>query len=282
MHILNISAYKFIPLDDLADLRSAALGQAQSLRLKGTVLIAPEGINIFLAGLVDDVRAWLSWLQASAPQHEKFSNLPVKESFSDRQPFNRMLVRLKKEIITMRQPQLNPSGERAAHVSPSTLKRWLDTGHDDNGLPVRLLDTRNDYEVRLGTFEAAIDPKLKHFSHFTDTVAKLDETLKQETVVTFCTGGIRCEKAALYMRDQGFKSVYQLDGGILRYFEEVGGAHYHGDCFVFDRRVALNPKLEETGTVECFACRGVVTVEEQQLPSYVVGKSCLHCVDHAA
>jgi UPF0176 protein len=282
MAFLNISTYKFVVLDQLVELRAQALDQALRRSLKGTVLVAPEGINIFLAGAAEAVRGWVTWLQNEAPQAEKFGDLPVKESWSETQPFNRMLVRLKKEIITMRQPQLKPDGGRAAHVSARTLKTWLDRGTDDAGRPVRLLDTRNDYEVRLGTFTQALAPPLKHFSHFTDVVESLDPAWKDETVVTFCTGGIRCEKAALYMRDKGFNNVMQLDGGILRYFEDVGSAHYSGDCFVFDRRVALTPELKASGTVECFACRGVVTVEEQQLPSYVKGNSCLHCVDRAA
>ena len=278
MQFLNVSAYKFITLNDRETLREDARRRASEAGLRGTILLAEEGINLFLAGEEVKLRGWLAWLKTDA----RFADLEPKESWSDHQPFNRMLVKLKSEIITMRQPQLRPEGQRAPAVAPTELKRWLDQGHDDQGRPVTLLDTRNDYEVRLGTFTKAIDPQLKHFSHFTDTVAALDPALKAVRVVTFCTGGIRCEKAALYMQNEGFAHVTQLDGGILKYFEEVGGAHYSGDCFVFDRRTAVNPALQETGTVSCFACRGVVTVEEQRSPGYVFGKHCPACVSKAS
>ena len=278
MQFLNVSAYKFITLQERESLREDARRRALEAGLRGTILLAEEGINLFLAGEEPKLRAWLTWLKADS----RFADLKPKESWSDRQPFNRLLVKLKSEIITMRQPQLRPEGRRAPHVAPLELKRWLDQGHDDDGRPVKLLDTRNDYEVRLGTFVGAIDPKLQHFSHFTKTVKALDPDLKAARVVTFCTGGIRCEKAALYMHSQGFAHVTQLDGGILKYFEETGGAHYQGDCFVFDRRVAVNATLQETGTVSCFACRGVVTVEEQRSSSYVFGKQCPACVSKAS
>ena len=273
MQFLNFSAYKFITLTDRDTLREDAQRRALEAGLRGTILLAEEGINLFLAGEESLLRGWLTWLKTDA----RFADLAPKESWSDHQPFNRMLVRLKSEIITMRQPQLRPAGERAAHVAPRDLKRWLDQGHDDEGRAVKLLDTRNDYEVRLGTFDGALDPQLKHFSHFTETVSALDPALKAARVVTFCTGGIRCEKAAIYMKNEGFEHVTQLDGGILKYFKDVGGAHYQGDCFVFDRRVALNPQLQASGVAECFACRGVVTLEEQQDARYVPGESCPAC-----
>jgi UPF0176 protein len=210
-------------------------------------------------------------------QDTRFADIEVKESLSNEQPFNRMLVKLKKEIITMRHPLIQPELGRAPVVKAADLKRWLDQGHDDAGKPVVMVDTRNAFEVDVGTFENTIDYRIHKFSEFPEVIARHKPELDGKTVVTFCTGGIRCEKAAIHMQNIGYDSVYQLDGGILKYFEEVGGAHYQGDCFVFDYRTALNPELKATSTVQCFACRAVVTAREQISPLYKVGVSCPHC-----
>jgi UPF0176 protein len=273
MNVLNVSAYRFVELDDLTALREKVRAACMAAGLKGTVLLAPEGINLFLAGLPDQLRAMLEWLRGDA----RFAGLEVKESWSDEQPFNRMLVKLKKEIITMKKPQVRPLGGRAPAVAPEQLKRWLDAGHDDAGREVVMVDTRNGFEVDIGTFEGAINPKIEAFGQFPEVVDALAPQLEGKTVVTFCTGGIRCEKAVLYMQERGFEHVYQLDGGILKYFETVGGSHYHGDCFVFDRRVALTPALAAAGYAECFNCRAVVSPEQLRSPHYVVGKSCPQC-----
>ncbi len=274
---LNVSAYKFVEIADLPFLREAVRERCIAAELKGTVLVAPEGINLFLAGNEEPLRGVLAWLA----DDERFTDLPINESWSDHQPFNRMLVKIKKEIITMRQPQVRPMGQRAPVVAAKDLKRWLDAGRDDSGREVVLLDTRNGFEVDVGTFEAAINPEIRSFGEFPERVTALRDELVDKTVVTFCTGGIRCEKAVLYMQEKGFGQVYQLDGGILRYFEEVGGAHYRGDCFVFDRRVALTPALEEAGYAECFNCRAVVSPDEQASPLYTVGRCCPHCAPQA-
>ena len=273
MPYLNISAYKFVELDGLSALRDDLRARCVETELRGTVLLAPEGINLFLAGLEERLRGVLAWLATDT----RFADLPVKESWSSHQPFNRMLVKIKKEIIAMRRPQVRPAGQRAPAVKPAALKRWLDAGYDDGGREVVLLDTRNAFEVGIGSFEGAIDPNVRSFGELPDRLGEYKERLQGKTVVTFCTGGIRCEKAVLYMQSQGFESVYQLDGGILKYFEEVGGAHYRGDCFVFDRRVALTPALDEAGYAECFNCRAVVSPEQQKLASYIVGEACAHC-----
>jgi UPF0176 protein len=273
MQFLNVSAYKFVAIADLPALRAALQGRCIAAALKGTVLVAPEGINLFLAGEENRLRGVLAWLA----EDPRFTDLPIKESWSDDQPFNRMLVKIKKEIITMRQPQVRPVGRRAPVVAAPDLKRWLDDGRDDAGREVVLLDTRNAFEVGIGSFEGAIDPHIRSFGEFPGRVEALKSELAGKTVVTFCTGGIRCEKAVLYMQEQGFDQVYQLDGGILRYFEEVGGAHYRGDCFVFDRRVALTPALREAGYAECFNCRAVVSPGAQGSPLYRVGESCPDC-----
>ena len=242
MSILNISAYKFVGLDDLAALRTSLHAHCEVLALKGTILLAPEGINLFLAGTREAIDAFIAALREDA----RFADIVPKESLSDAPPFKRMRVRLKKEIITMRAPLIRPEDGRAPAVAPATLKRWLDQGQDDDGRPVILLDTRNDYEVDVGTFEQVVDYRLDSFTGFPEAVATDRERFKDKTVVSFCTGGIRCEKAAIHMQGIGIEHVYQLEGGILKYFEEVGGAHWHGDCFVFDGRGALDPNLAPT------------------------------------
>ena len=270
---VNIAAYKFISFDDTAEKRPQFRALCEELGLKGTILLSPEGINLFLAGLREPIDRFLAWLRADP----RFADLEVKESHSEKQPFTKMLVKLKPEIITMKMPLIQPEKGRAPAVEAKTLKRWLDQGHDDNGKPVVMMDTRNAFEVDVGTFERTIDYRIEKFSEFPDVVAQHKEELDGKTIVTFCTGGIRCEKAAIHMHNVGFDSVYQLEGGILKYFEDVGGAHYHGDCFVFDYRTAVNPQLEETATEQCFACRAVVTPREQLSPFYIPGKSCPHC-----
>ena len=273
MTYLNVSAYRFVALDDLAALRAELRHACTSANLKGTVLLAPEGINLFLAGLPGKLNAVLDWLKSD----ERFDGLTLKESWSEHQPFNRMLVKIKKEIITMGHPQIRPMAKRAPAVDAATLKRWLDAGRDDSGRAVALLDTRNGFEIDIGTFDGALAPRIKSFGEFPQALHQFDEALKDKTVVTFCTGGIRCEKAVLYMQEAGYENVYQLDGGILKYFETVGGSHFQGDCFVFDRRVALTPELKEAGYAECFNCRAVVSPAEQKSAQYVVGKSCPQC-----
>lgn len=273
MQIVNISAYKFVTLDDRETLRPALLAECQARELKGTVLLAPEGINIFLAGSREAIDGIVAWLRADA----RFADLAPKESLSDHQPFRRLLVRMKKEIITMRHPLIRPEEGRAPSVAPPDLKRWLDQGHDDEGRPVVMLDTRNDYEVAVGTFKNVVEYNLKKFTEFPPAIAAHKDDFAGKTVVSFCTGGIRCEKAAIHMQEIGIERVYQLEGGILKYFEEVGGAHYDGDCFVFDHRTALNAELLPAGPKQCFACRAVVTPEEQQSADYIPGQRCPHC-----
>jgi len=275
---VNIAAYKFITIEDTEALRPQYQDKCNALGLRGTVLLTPEGINMFLSGTREHIDTYLEWVRADA----RFADLEWKESLSAEQSHKRMLVKIKKEIITMRMPLIKPELGRAPSVDPKTLKRWLDQGHDDAGKPVVMVETRNDFEVDVGTFNNTVDYRIKKFTEFPDVIAQHKEDFEGKTIVTFCTGGIRCEKAAIHMQNVGYDNVYQLDGGILKYFEEVGGDHYTGDCFVFDYRTALNPKLEPTETVQCFACRAVVTPREQLSPKYVVGKSCPHCASDAA
>ncbi len=267
---LNISTYKFTSFasDELPALRERLQAVCAAAGLRGTILLSTEGINLFVAGLPDNVAALVADLR-TIPGLE---DLAPKESFSSERPFNRMLVKIKKEIIAFGVEGVDPARKPAPKLSPRTLKQWLDEGR-----PVTLLDTRNDYEVRMGTFKGAIDPRIDHFREFPEVVRKLPEELKNQPVVMFCTGGIRCEKAGPFMELEGFQNVFQLDGGILKYFEECGGAHYDGECFVFDRRVGVNPELKETGSVLCWKCQMPLTLVEQQDTRYVYEKSCPHC-----
>jgi UPF0176 protein len=244
MSTVNISAYKFISLDELPVLRERVLERCTALKLKGTVLLAPEGINLFLAGARESIDGFMKWLHEDI----RFADIAPKESISDAPPFGRMRVRLKKEIITMRMPTVRPEGGRAPAVDAATLQRWLAQGHDDEGRDVVLLDTRNEYEVALGKFADAIDYRLASFTGFPAAIAADRGRYEGSTVVSYCTGGIRCEKAALHMQDLGMPHVYQLEGGILKYLEQTDGTHWQGDCFVFDERIAVDAQLAPAST----------------------------------
>jgi UPF0176 protein len=245
--VLNISSYLFVTLDDTAALREHLHAEALARDLKGTVLIAEEGINLFLAGPAEAVRGWVAVLRADP----RFAALEPKESWSETVPFKKLLVKVKREIIRMNHPTIRPdavgSEGRAPAVDPGVLRQWLTQGHDDEGRPVVTLDTRNAFEVDYGTFEGAVDWRISKFSEFPEAVQAHKAEFEGKTVVSFCTGGIRCEKAALYMQEAGIERVYQLEGGILKYFELTDGAHWHGDCFVFDEREALAANLQPGG-----------------------------------
>ncbi len=266
--VLNVAAYQFARLDDLPALRRELKELCVRINLKGTILLSEEGINLFIAGERDDIEALLGYLR----RLPGLAGLEVKESWTDQQPFRRMLVKIKREIIAFGIDTVQPAVHTSPKLPAATLRQWL-----AEGKPVTLLDTRNDYEIRLGTFRNAIDLDIRHFRHFPEAAARLPEETKQQPVVMFCTGGIRCEKAGPYMEQLGFREIYQLDGGILKYFEECGGEHYDGACFVFDQRVAVGPDLMPTGTATCFACQATLSEEEMQSPRYRVGESCPHC-----
>ena len=238
---LNISAYRFCELDQLEALRDQILAQCQKADLKGTIILAPEGINMFLAGPQATLHSFFTWLN----QYPALANIVTKDSFSDYQPFKKMLVKIKDEIIRMNHPTIQAFKKRAPSISATTLKEWIKRGTDDAGKELVLLDTRNAFEVDYGTFQGAIHFHLEKFSEFTQVIAKELENLQDKTVVTFCTGGIRCEKANLFMQEIGLHNTLQLDGGILKYFEEVGQDFYDGGCFVFDDRIALDAELAE-------------------------------------
>ena len=234
MSVINLAGYKFVSLDALGDLKATLDRHCCELELKGTILLSFEGINVVLAGSEAATTDFQSFVHADP----RFADLRFKRSISAYQPFDRMLVKIKKEIITLRAPGVDPAKERAPAVAPVELKRWLDEGRE-----VVLLDTRNAFEVDAGTFDNAMDLRLSSFGQFAQAADRLDPSLKDKTIVTFCTGGIRCEKAAPVLIGKGFRNVFQLDGGILKYFEECGDAHFKGRCFVFDQRVALDGNL---------------------------------------
>jgi len=268
--VLNIAAYKFAQLTALQPRRERLQALCRELELKGTILLSPEGINLFLSGQ----REALDTLLATLSSDSEIGDLEVKKSISDHQPFNRMLVRLKKEIIAFGIEGIDPVAKPTPRIKARQLKQWLDQGR-----PCRLLDVRNDYEVRLGTFENSVPIGVDHFRNFPLAVEQLPDDWKQEPVVTFCTGGIRCEKAGPFLEQAGFENVYQLDGGILKYFEECGQEHFSGECFVFDKRTALDAELCETDTTLCYACQSPLTLEEQQSPHYVPSESCPYCFE---
>ncbi|MFZ4682079.1 MAG: sulfurtransferase [Terrimicrobiaceae bacterium] len=269
----NIAAYKFARLRDLKPLRERLVTRCKSWGLKGTILLSEEGINLFVAGLREEVDHLVAELRAIPGLEE----LAPKFSESTEQPFTRMLVRIKKEIIAFGVDGIDPATRPAPKLSARTLKQWLDEGR-----PLTLLDTRNDYEVKLGTFRGAKTLNIDHFREFPEAVRRLPGEMKEQAVVMFCTGGIRCEKAGPFMQREGFQNVLQLDGGILKYFEECGGDHYDGECFVFDQRVGVDPALRETESTQCYVCQTPLDAEEQRDARFVAGKSCPYCFKSSA
>lgn len=269
---MNIAGYRFVDLDDRDELQAMFRSLCLDLGLKGTVLLAPEGINFFLAGNQTSIEQFTQVLNKEG----RFAEIPLKVSYTEYQPFNRMNVRKKNEIISVGLDHIRPADFTGEELEPRDFKAMLDAGE-----PVHVLDTRNDYELRVGTFENAIDLDIRTFRAFPEAIQRLPESMKDEPVVMFCTGGIRCEKASAIMMEAGFTNVKQLKGGVLGYFEQVGGDHWNGDCFVFDQRVAVNPSLDETEVVVCFACREPLSKEEQTSPDYVIGMSCPYCIDRA-
>lgn len=243
--VLNVSAYLFTRIDDPAALRPMLKERAAAVGLRGTILLAEEGINLFLAGEADAVRGFIDDLRADV----RFAALTTKESWSQAVPFGKLLVKVKREIIRMDRPEVRPQDGRAPAVSPATLRRWLDRGADDDGREIVLVDTRNAFEVDYGTFAGAKDWRIERFTQFPDAASAHRDELAGKTVVSFCTGGIRCEKAALYLRDEGL-DAYQLDGGILGWFAAEGDAHWDGECFVFDEREAVDAALSARASLE--------------------------------
>jgi UPF0176 protein len=237
--MLNVAAYHFVAIDNPRALAGRLRAAATAAQLLGTVIVATEGLNCFLAGPDGALHAWMEDLMADP----RFAPMQVKYSESGREPFRKLLVKVKPEIISFRRFGIEPGKARAPAVAPAKLAQWLAQGRDDAGRELVLVDTRNAQEVAHGTFERALTLPIARFTELPEALEAHREALKGKTVVTFCTGGIRCEKAALWMQNAGYDNVFQLQGGILNYFEQVGGQAYSGACFVFDERVALDPQL---------------------------------------
>lgn len=270
---LTAALYKFVELPNYTALQPNIHDACVVHNIKGTILLAHEGINGTIAGLPDDIHAILDYLRKDPTFEGKFFDLEHKESFADEHPFYRMKVKLKKEIVTMGVPSVNPNNTVGTYVKPED---WNALISDPD---VFLLDTRNDYEVHIGTFKGAIDPKTSTFREFPKYVAENLDKTKHKKVAMFCTGGIRCEKASSYMLEQGFDEVYHLQGGILKYLETVPEEQslWQGECFVFDQRVAVKHGLEVGEYDQCYACRMPLSPKELESPHFTAGISCPHC-----
>ena len=267
--VVNIAGYKFEPLVDPVDLVSLYQQKCDELKLKGTMLISKNGINFSLAGTQQATDTIIAFLE----EDNRFLNIPLKVTYSETQPFRRMKVRLKKEIISLGRKDINPRELTGERISPQDLKNLLDNKED-----VLVLDTRNEYETRVGKFENAIDLNLDTFRDFPEAIESLPEEYKDKQIVMYCTGGIRCEKASAVMMKAGFADVKQLEGGVLDYFKETGGAYWEGDCFVFDERVALDTELNETDYIYCYICREPLSAEEKASPDFKINEHCPYCI----
>lgn len=270
----NLAFYKFVAIDDVPSTADAFRSLTSALDMKGTLIFAAEGVNGYVAASPNAAEKFIQFCRADP----RFEDIEFKVSLSDFQPYSRMLVKQKKEIVTMGRTGIEPAHFTGKHVDGKTLKKWLDSGED-----VILLDTRNDYETKLGTFKNAVVPDIKTFRTFPGWVEDNFMQNKDKRVVTFCTGGIRCEKATAYMRQVGFDDVYQIQGGILKYFEQAkaegGDHHFEGDCFVFDHRVAVNASLKKTEHDMCYVCWATLSPEDKSSPLYKVNEYCPHCAE---
>ena len=269
--IVVCALYKFVTLEKFQDLRQPLLKVMEYNKIRGTLLLASEGINGTVASNRQGIDALLAWFEKDA----RLGNIVVKESFETSNPFNRIKVKLKKEIVTMGIEGIDPKQVVGTYVKP---KDWNALISDPD---VVLVDTRNAYEVKVGTFEGALNPNTTNFREFPQYVRDNLDPKANKKVAMFCTGGIRCEKSTAYLKEQGFDEVYHLEGGILKYLEEVPEADtmWQGECFVFDNRVTVNHQLEKGAYDQCHACRLPITKEEQTSEKFLEGISCPHCFD---
>ena len=266
--------YKFTELPDCEELQKILKVLCKNEEIKGTLLLAEEGINGTVAGTRQAIDALKVWLDSD----KRFYGLEYKESFSENCPFYRLKVRLKKEIVTLGVPGINPNHQVGTYVDP---KDWNELIQDPD---VVLIDTRNDYEVQIGSFKGAIDPNTTCFTQFPDSVKKRLDPKKHKKVAMFCTGGIRCEKASAYMLAQGFENVYHLKGGILKYLETIAAEEslWEGQCFVFDQRVAVDHSLDKGTYTLCYGCRSPLSADDLLSIYYEAGVSCPRCVDKSS
>jgi len=270
LKISNITGYKFIPITDRKSLQGKIQKHSNKLGLKGTVLISEKGLNFSIAGENEAIQDFINFLRSD----KRFSEIDIKTTYNEYQPFRKMLVRIKKEIISMGIDEIDPFTFTGEKITPKELHEKLNNNED-----IVLLDTRNEYEVRLGTFEDAVDLNLDSFRDFPNKIMSFDQKMKNKEIVMFCTGGVRCEKASALMLKNGFKNVKQIDGGVIKYFEDTGGSYWNGDCFVFDDRVALDKNLNETDYILCFRCREPLNKKEIDSDKYKIDEYCPYCFD---
>lgn len=269
--IVVAALYKFADLPDFVDLREKLITLSKDTDLRGSLLLAKEGINGTVAGTRKSVDALKEFLA----NDKRFLGIEYKESFADKNPFPRMKIKLKKEIVTLGKPEANPSEAVGTYV---LAKDWNNLISQDG---IKIIDVRNSYEVELGSFAKAIDPKTKSFREFPDFVAKHLNPEKDQKIAMMCTGGIRCEKASSYLKKVGFKEVYHLKGGILQYLEEIPKEEslWHGECFVFDNRVTVDHDMKPGNYLLCHGCRNPMSQSDMASPFYVKGVSCPNCHD---
>ena len=269
--IVVCALYKFVRLDNYQDLKTPLLAFMQTHDIRGTLLLANEGINGTVAASRDNIDHLLAYLA----QDPRLATISYKESFTEHMPFLRTRVKLKKEIVTMGVEGIDPKQSVGTYIKP---KDWNTLISDPD---VLLIDTRNDYEVQVGTFKNAINPKTDSFREFPDYVKQHFDPAKHKKVTMYCTGGIRCEKSTAYLKEQGFEDVYHLEGGILKYLEEVPEQDtlWQGECYVFDERITVNHQLEKGGYDQCNACRLPITEQDKLSEHYQQGVSCPHCFD---
>ena len=268
---LVTALYKFVNLDNLETLQKSLKQFCLNHKIYGTILIANEGINGTVAGAKKNITKFHEFLKSDT----RFADIDHKESWTDIQPFQRMKVRLKKEIVTLGDDNVNPAKTVGSYITP---KNWNEIISDPEVINI---DTRNDYEYNIGSFEGALNPNTTSFREFKDFVRKNLDPKKDKKVAMFCTGGIRCEKASSFMLNEGFETVYHLKGGVLKYLENVPKKEsmWNGDCFVFDDRVAVTHGLEKGKHTECHACRLPIKPEDMKKDSFELGVSCHHCID---
>ena len=273
LEFLNVAGYKFEPLENLDSLIPEFQNKCDELGLKGSVYLSPNGINFSIAGTEKNIDTYIEFME----EDSRFRDIPLKKTFSETQPFRRMKVRLKKEIISLGRDDIDPRELTGDYISPRELFEMYETKED-----VIVLDTRNEYETRVGLFENAVDLQLDTFRDFPSAIETLPEEYKDKQIVMYCTGGIRCEKASAVMMKAGFSDVKQLEGGVLDYFKETGGAYWNGDCFVFDERVALDKELKETEYIYCYICREPLSAEEKASPDFKINEYCPYCIDSSS
>lgn len=270
-HFKVIALYKFVALPDFKEIRDKLFENCEKNEIKGSILLAPEGINGTIAGPLHGIESFLQFLKSD----QRFADIEYKESFCEKEPFLRLKVKLKKEIVTLGRPEADPTKQVGTYVKPEDWNRLIQDPE------VIVVDTRNDYEVEIGTFEKALNPKTESFTEFPNYVEKNLDPSKHKKVAMFCTGGIRCEKATAYMLSKGFKDVYHLQGGILKYLEEIPPEKslWKGECFVFDGRVSVDHDLNAGNYKLCFGCQFPVGPNEINSPLYKEGVCCPRCHD---